>query len=146
MSDEKLTEFRPQIVEMLKSPNLDPRAFIGLSTALARLDDKPVNDDSLAAYFLDRLADKTAPAAIAADGTPGDPRDAQPAEDRLAHRIVEARRSGVPRSRCCGRSRTAATRRPPPPCVTSSEGCEATVAVRAQAVVTLSAMNASRRR
>ncbi|MBA4191162.1 MAG: hypothetical protein C0467_24545 [Planctomycetaceae bacterium] len=62
VSDEKLTEFRPQIVEMLKSPNLDPRAFIGLSTTLARLDDKPVNDDNLAVYFLDRLADKTAPA------------------------------------------------------------------------------------
>ncbi len=64
VSDEKLVEFRPQIVEMLKSPNLDPRAFIGLTTTLARLDDKPVNDDNLAAYFLDRLADKTATPAM----------------------------------------------------------------------------------
>jgi len=62
VSDEKLVEFRPQIVEMLKSPNLDPRAFIGLTTTLARLDDKPVNDDNLATYFIDRLNDKAAPA------------------------------------------------------------------------------------
>ncbi len=60
VSDEKLTEFRPQIVEMLKKPNLDPRAVVALSTALARLDDKPVNDDALAGYFLDQLADKGA--------------------------------------------------------------------------------------
>jgi putative heme-binding domain-containing protein len=63
VSDEKLAEFRPQIVEMLNNPKLDPREFIGLNTALARLDDKPVNDDNLAGYFLDRLADKaTTPA------------------------------------------------------------------------------------
>ncbi|MFO0823706.1 MAG: PVC-type heme-binding CxxCH protein [Gemmataceae bacterium] len=60
VSDEKLAEFRPQIVEMLKNPKLDPREFIGLNTALARLDDKAVNDDNLAGYFLDRLADKAA--------------------------------------------------------------------------------------
>ena len=61
VSDEKLTEFRPQLAEMLKSTALDPRAYIALATALARLDDKPVNDDSLAAYFLDRLKDQNAP-------------------------------------------------------------------------------------
>jgi putative membrane-bound dehydrogenase-like protein len=63
VSDEKLTEFRPQIVEMMKSPTLDPRAFNGLATALARLDDKPVDPDSLATYFLDRLKDDKAPLA-----------------------------------------------------------------------------------
>ena len=63
VSDEKLAEFRPQIVEMLKSPKLDSREFIGLSTALARLDDKPATESSLADYFLARLADKTAAAA-----------------------------------------------------------------------------------
>src|SRR5262245_33987542 len=62
-SDEKLTAFRPQIAEALKSPSLDPRAFVGLATTLARLDDKPVNEDALAGYFLDRLNDKAAPAA-----------------------------------------------------------------------------------
>ncbi|WP_439623562.1 PVC-type heme-binding CxxCH protein [Gemmata sp.] len=60
VADEKLAEFRPQIVEMLKNPKLDPREFIGLSTALARLDDKPATDNSLADYFLDRLKDKAA--------------------------------------------------------------------------------------
>jgi putative membrane-bound dehydrogenase-like protein len=61
VSDEKLTAFRPQIVEALKSPHLDPRGFMALTTALARLDDKPVNEDGLAGYFLARLADKAAP-------------------------------------------------------------------------------------
>lgn len=61
VSDEKLVEYRPKLVEMLKDPALDPRAFIGLTTALARLDNKPVNEDSLADYYLDRLADKSAP-------------------------------------------------------------------------------------
>jgi putative membrane-bound dehydrogenase-like protein len=55
VSDEKLTEFRPQIVEALKKPDLDPRAVIAYTTALARIDDKPVNDDGLASYFLDQL-------------------------------------------------------------------------------------------
>lgn len=60
VSDEKLAEFRPQLLEMLKNPKLDPREFVGLNTALARLDDKPVNENSLADYFLDRLKDKAA--------------------------------------------------------------------------------------
>src|SRR5262249_57250231 len=63
VSDEKLAEFRPQIVDALKSPDLDPRAVIAYSTALARIDDKPVNEDALAAYFLDRLAGPKASAA-----------------------------------------------------------------------------------
>jgi putative heme-binding domain-containing protein len=61
VSDEKLTAFRPQIAEMLKRADLDPRSYVALATALARLDGKPVNDDNLAAYFLDRLNDKDAP-------------------------------------------------------------------------------------
>jgi putative membrane-bound dehydrogenase-like protein len=61
VSDEKLTRFRPQIAEMMRRPDLDPRAFIGLATALARLDDQPVNEDALAGYFLGRLTDKSAP-------------------------------------------------------------------------------------
>ena len=63
VSDEKLIAFRRQIVEMLKDPKLDPRGFIALATALARLDDKPVNDDGLADYFLGKLFDKSAPLA-----------------------------------------------------------------------------------
>jgi putative membrane-bound dehydrogenase-like protein len=61
VADEKLVEFRPQVAEMLKSPNLDPRSYIALATALARLDGKPVNDDNLATYFLERLSDTSAP-------------------------------------------------------------------------------------
>lgn len=60
VSDEKLTEFRPQIAEMMKDTRLDYRGYVALATALARLDGKPVNDDNLAAYFLDRLNDKGA--------------------------------------------------------------------------------------
>jgi putative heme-binding domain-containing protein len=64
VADGRLGRFRPQIVEMLKNPKLDPREFIGLSTALARMDGKPVNEDSLAGYFAERLADKSAPAPV----------------------------------------------------------------------------------
>jgi putative membrane-bound dehydrogenase-like protein len=62
VSDEKLVAFRSKIVEMLQDTTLDIRGFLGLTTALARLDDKPVNEDSLAGYFVTRLADRTAPA------------------------------------------------------------------------------------
>src|SRR5262245_10162325 len=61
VADERLTEFRPQIAEAMKDPHLDPRGFMALATALARIDDKPVNEEALAAYFLDRLNDKSAP-------------------------------------------------------------------------------------
>lgn len=60
VSDEKLAEYRPHIVTMLKNPKLAPREFVGLTSALARLDDKPVNENSLADYFLDRLKDDSA--------------------------------------------------------------------------------------
>jgi putative heme-binding domain-containing protein len=63
VSDEKLTQFRPQIAAMMQRPDLDPREFTGLATALARLDNKPVDPDNLAAYFLDRLKDDKAPIA-----------------------------------------------------------------------------------
>jgi putative heme-binding domain-containing protein len=62
VSDEKLDKYRPQIVAMLNDDKLDYRGYVALATALARLDNKPVNDDSLAAYFLDRLNDTNAPA------------------------------------------------------------------------------------
>jgi putative membrane-bound dehydrogenase-like protein len=61
VSDDNLTDFRPQIAEMLKDTKLDYRGYVALATALARLDGKPVNDDNLATYFLDRLNDKSAP-------------------------------------------------------------------------------------
>lgn len=60
VSDEKLTEFQPRIGTMFREPKLDPRMFVALSTALARIDGKAVNDDGLADYFLGKLSDKTA--------------------------------------------------------------------------------------
>jgi putative heme-binding domain-containing protein len=38
--------------------DLDTRTFQGLATTLARLDDRPVDQDGIAAYFLDRLRDE----------------------------------------------------------------------------------------
>lgn len=64
VSDEKLTQFRQQIADMLANPKLDPREFLALTTALARLEDKSVNDDGLADYFIGKLLDKSAPVAI----------------------------------------------------------------------------------
>ena len=61
VSDEKLAEFRPQLLEMLKNNALNPREFIAISTRLARIDGKPVNENSLADYFLQRLKDTAAP-------------------------------------------------------------------------------------
>jgi putative heme-binding domain-containing protein len=63
VADEKLVAYRPQIVEALQLPVLDPREFVALSTALARLDDKPVNENSLAEYFLARVGEQSAPVA-----------------------------------------------------------------------------------
>jgi putative membrane-bound dehydrogenase-like protein len=60
VSDEKLSEFRPRIAEMMRSPTLDPRSFLALGTALARLDDRPVNENSLAEYFLERFNERSA--------------------------------------------------------------------------------------
>ncbi|HXD86921.1 MAG TPA: PVC-type heme-binding CxxCH protein, partial [Urbifossiella sp.] len=64
VSDEKVTEFQPRVGTMFREPKIDPRLFVALATALARLDDKPVNDDGLADYFLGKLSDKTAARAV----------------------------------------------------------------------------------
>ncbi|HVK14109.1 MAG TPA: PVC-type heme-binding CxxCH protein, partial [Gemmataceae bacterium] len=61
VSDEKVAAFRPRVADMMADPAPDPRGFLALATALARLDGKPVNEDGLAAYFLARLADRSAP-------------------------------------------------------------------------------------
>jgi putative membrane-bound dehydrogenase-like protein len=63
IADERLTKYRDKIVELLKKPDLDPRSLVALTTTLARLDDKAVNEDALAGYFLDRVKDAKAPAA-----------------------------------------------------------------------------------
>ncbi len=63
ISDEKLVRYRDEVIAELAKPTLDPRGFIALSTTLARLDNKPVNEDALAGYFLDRLKDAKTPLA-----------------------------------------------------------------------------------
>ena len=63
IADARLTEARPHIEKMLAKSDLDSREFIGLTTTLARLDDKPVNEDALAGYFLQRVNDNKAPTA-----------------------------------------------------------------------------------
>jgi putative membrane-bound dehydrogenase-like protein len=64
ISDERRVEYRPHLREAIKNPSLDHRGFVGLATALARLDDQPVNDDALADFFQNRLTDKSAPVSV----------------------------------------------------------------------------------
>jgi putative membrane-bound dehydrogenase-like protein len=64
IADERRVEYRPHLREAMKDPSLDPRAFVGIATALARLDDQPMSEDALAGYFLGRLTDKAAPLPI----------------------------------------------------------------------------------
>ncbi|MBN9520206.1 c-type cytochrome [bacterium] len=63
VADERLAAHRPRVVELMADPGIDPRGLTGLATALARIDNQPVDEDGLAKYFLDRLADPAAPAA-----------------------------------------------------------------------------------
>ncbi len=63
VADRQLAHLRPRVVEMLAAPGLDPRELTGLATALARIDNQSVDEDGLARYFLDRLANPAAPVA-----------------------------------------------------------------------------------
>jgi putative heme-binding domain-containing protein len=62
VADEKLTQYRPQIVEALKDRKLNVRMYLAYSTALARIDGQEVNEAKLADYFLERVADEKSPA------------------------------------------------------------------------------------
>jgi putative membrane-bound dehydrogenase-like protein len=62
VADLKLTEYRPQLAEMLKDRALNVRLFLACSSALARLDDRDVSEASMVDYFLDRLKDEKTPA------------------------------------------------------------------------------------
>jgi putative membrane-bound dehydrogenase-like protein len=64
IADERLTEFRPALAEMLKDGALNVRLFFACSAALARLDDREVSEASMADYFLERLRDETSPPAL----------------------------------------------------------------------------------
>jgi putative membrane-bound dehydrogenase-like protein len=142
VSDEKLVAFRPQVVEMLKQPNLDTRSYVALATTLARLDDKPVNEDSLAVYFLERLADKTATPAARLMALRAIPANHNRLKlDQLTELLKQddaALRVEVLRAlKDRGDAKAA------PVVLALAKDAKQPVAVRAQALVTLSAMNAA---
>jgi len=60
IADEKLAQFRPQIVEGMKDPKLNVRMYLAYATALARIDGQEVSEARLADYFLERLHDPQA--------------------------------------------------------------------------------------
>ena len=66
VSDEKLSQYRPQIVEALKDRALNVRMYAAYATALARVDGREVSDSRLADYFAERVADDGAPAPVRA--------------------------------------------------------------------------------
>ncbi|MSQ95317.1 MAG: c-type cytochrome [Gemmataceae bacterium] len=63
IADEKLTDYRDNVVKAMKDPKLSVRMYMAYATALARLDGQEVNERSLADYFAQRLADDTTLAA-----------------------------------------------------------------------------------
>jgi putative membrane-bound dehydrogenase-like protein len=58
VADQKLTQFRPLLVDALKNRNLTARMYFAYSTALARVDNQEVNEAKMAEYFFERLADE----------------------------------------------------------------------------------------
>jgi putative membrane-bound dehydrogenase-like protein len=64
IADEKLADYRPQLVEALKDRALNVRMFSAYSAALARLDDREVNEAKMVDYFFDRLKDEKSPPAL----------------------------------------------------------------------------------
>jgi putative membrane-bound dehydrogenase-like protein len=58
VADEKLSEYRPLLVEALKDPRLNVRLYFAYSSALARLDGHNVSEAKMADYFLERLKDE----------------------------------------------------------------------------------------
>ncbi|MGE3806709.1 MAG: PVC-type heme-binding CxxCH protein, partial [Gemmataceae bacterium] len=66
VADDSLSDFRPQLEAGLEDPKLSPPLYLGYATALARIEGKEVSDNKLADYFLARLADPAAPAALKA--------------------------------------------------------------------------------
>jgi putative heme-binding domain-containing protein len=64
VADQKLAAYRPQIVRALKDKNLNVRMYTAYSTALARIDNREVNEAKMADYFFERLRDEHSPRAI----------------------------------------------------------------------------------
>jgi putative membrane-bound dehydrogenase-like protein len=59
IADEKLADYRDDVVKAMRDPKLSVRMYMAYATALARLDGLEVNEKSLADYFVKRLADDT---------------------------------------------------------------------------------------
>jgi putative membrane-bound dehydrogenase-like protein len=64
VADEKLEQYRDEIVDALKDRKLNVRLYFAYSTALASIDGKDVNEGKMADYFLDRLADRDSPTSL----------------------------------------------------------------------------------
>jgi putative membrane-bound dehydrogenase-like protein len=64
IADEKLVQYRPQIIAALKDRKLNVRMYSAYSTALARIDNQDVNEAKMADYFFDRLTDDASPPAL----------------------------------------------------------------------------------
>jgi putative membrane-bound dehydrogenase-like protein len=64
VADQKLAAYRPQIVRALKDKDLNVRMYTAYSTALARIDNREVNEAKMADYFFERLRDERSPRAI----------------------------------------------------------------------------------
>jgi putative heme-binding domain-containing protein len=64
VADEKLSEYRPLLVEALKDRRLNVRLYFAYSAALARIDGRDVSEAKMADYFFDRLTDDQSPTAL----------------------------------------------------------------------------------
>lgn len=64
VADEKLVEYRSQVVGALADPSLNVRMVSACSTALARLDNQDVSEARMADAFFDRLANDQSPADV----------------------------------------------------------------------------------
>src|SRR5262249_8245875 len=61
ISDGKVSQFRPLIVERLADPQLSIRLFQAYSTALARIDNQDVSESRMADFFVARLGQENVP-------------------------------------------------------------------------------------
>jgi putative heme-binding domain-containing protein len=64
ISDQKLEQYRDLLVQAMKNKAMNIRMFLACSTALARIDNREVNETQLADYFFGRLTDKASAPAV----------------------------------------------------------------------------------
>ncbi len=63
IADERLTQYRPQLVELLHDPKLSVRFFQAYTTVIARIDNQDVNEAKMADFVVARLAGEPLPPA-----------------------------------------------------------------------------------